>query len=78
LALLVTLALRRAESEIAGGTAPNAALTDGYVLAFQVAAGLLVVAGIMAALLLEHVPVTSEHGEGTDEKAAEKAAVHTH
>jgi NADH:ubiquinone oxidoreductase subunit 6 (subunit J) len=53
LSVLVTLALRHAGGDSAA--LGNTALTQGYVLAFRVAAVLLVVAGVLAVALLERV-----------------------
>jgi EmrB/QacA subfamily drug resistance transporter len=53
LAVLVTLALRHAGGDSA--SLDNAALVDGYVLSFRVAAGALIVAGILVLALLERV-----------------------
>jgi EmrB/QacA subfamily drug resistance transporter len=52
LAVLVTLALRSAEDAITSGTDPAVAITDGYVLALRVGAGVLVAAVLLAAALL--------------------------
>jgi EmrB/QacA subfamily drug resistance transporter len=62
LALLVTLALRHARDEISGGALPDAALTNGYVLSFRVAAVMLIVGGVLVLLLLERVPVSGMPG----------------
>jgi len=55
LAVLVTLALRHATSEIGSGVAPNLAVTSGYALAFQVGAGLMVLGGVLILALMEKV-----------------------
>jgi EmrB/QacA subfamily drug resistance transporter len=52
LAVLVTFALRAAEEAVRSGTDPAVAITDGYVLALQVGAGVLAVATALAAGLL--------------------------
>jgi hypothetical protein len=52
LAVLATLASSRSSSLIAGGSSSRAALTGGYQLAFAVAAGLVVVALAVSAVLL--------------------------
>lgn len=52
LAVLVTLALRAAEDAAQTGTAPGVAITDGYVLALQVGAGVLALAVVLAGALL--------------------------
>ena len=51
LAVLTTLSLRRAGDQIATGTDPAVALTDGYVLALQVGVVVLLVAAAAAATL---------------------------
>ena len=67
LAVLVTLALRAAEDAVQTGTDPGVAITDGYVLALRVGAGVLVAAvGLAAALLRPGVgrgtaPATPAH-----------------
>lgn len=55
LSCLVTLALRHASGQIRQGVLPALASTHGYVLAFRVGAGLLVIGGILIVVLLEHV-----------------------
>ena len=55
LAVLVTLALRHAASAMAGGTAPDEAITSGYALAFRVGAGLMVLGGVLILALFERV-----------------------
>ena len=50
LAVLLTVALRQAGS--AGASDPGAAITDGYVLAFRIAAGLVAVGLVVAFALL--------------------------
>jgi hypothetical protein len=65
LAVLATLATNRASTLAAGGDSSAAALTGGYQLAFIVAAGLLVVAIAIAALVLrpgaaQEVPAGAE------------------
>ncbi|GIF72106.1 MFS transporter [Asanoa siamensis] len=55
LAVLVTLAMRHATGEIMSGTEPNLAVTSGYVLAFQIGAGLMVLGGVLILTLMEKV-----------------------
>ena len=55
LATLVPLALRYVRHHVAQGTLPVLAETRGYALALRVAAGVLVVAAVLALLLLEKV-----------------------
>ncbi|WP_433259966.1 MFS transporter [Actinosynnema sp. CS-041913] len=64
LAFLVTFALRHANNEIGAGVPVNVAATDGYTMAFQIAAGLFALSGVLALLLLEKVQVTGPGGEG--------------
>lgn len=76
LALLVTLALRHAEGMIRGGELENAALTQGYVLAFQISAGVLVVGAVLVLLLMERVPVAGPGmpgGPGTSDGPGDPA-----
>jgi predicted MFS family arabinose efflux permease len=58
LSCLVTLALRHAASQLGDGVAPAIASTSGYVLAYRVAAVLLLIGGVLVLLLLEHVVAT--------------------
>jgi EmrB/QacA subfamily drug resistance transporter len=64
LAVLTTLSLRRAGDQIAAGTDPAVAVTDGYVLALQVGVVVLLVAAAVAATLGRGV------GSAADPKAA--------
>jgi hypothetical protein len=52
LAVLTTLAAARTELAVAGGQATSVALTDGYRLAFSVAAGIVAMALVIAVLAL--------------------------
>lgn len=52
LAVLTTLALRRAATAVAGGADPAAAITDGYVVALRVGTVVLLAAAGLAAVLL--------------------------
>ena len=52
LAVLTTLALRRAATAVTGGADPATAITDGYVLALRVGAVVLLAAAAVAAALL--------------------------
>ncbi|CAN5184396.1 hypothetical protein BH24ACT10_BH24ACT10_11610 [soil metagenome] len=52
LAVLVTLALRRAADAIGAGADPAAAITDGYVLALRVGAVVVLLAAAIAAVLM--------------------------
>jgi EmrB/QacA subfamily drug resistance transporter len=56
LAVLAAVAAAHTESRAAAGAAPLAALRDGYSQAFLVAAGFVVVAGLITALALRRVP----------------------
>jgi MFS family permease len=53
LSVLVTLALRHAASLASHGTARAVAITDGYVLAYRIAAVLMVVGGVLVLVLME-------------------------
>jgi hypothetical protein len=55
LAILVTLALRHAGSQIRHGVPAAVALTQGYALAFRVGAAVLAAAGLLAVILLQRV-----------------------
>jgi EmrB/QacA subfamily drug resistance transporter len=61
LACLATLGLRHAASEIATGTNPAAAATNGYVLAFRVGTVLMLIGSVLVFLLLEHVSTDPQH-----------------
>ena len=69
LAVLTTLALRRAGEQIATGVPPAVATTDGYVLALQVGVVVLLLAAGVAALLRRGA------GSATDPAAGTTAAV---
>ena len=68
LAVLTTLAVRRAEDAVTSGTDPLAATTDGYVLALQVGVVVLLVAAALAAGLLRQ-----GEGTATDPRAGQAA-----
>lgn len=55
LACLVTLGLRAADAQIHQGVLPAVASADGDVLVFRIAAGLLVVGGVLILALLERI-----------------------
>jgi EmrB/QacA subfamily drug resistance transporter len=61
LAVLASIALRRAEDLMATGTTPPEAIVDGYQLAFLVGAGLLVAATVASAVLMRGGTVDMEH-----------------
>jgi EmrB/QacA subfamily drug resistance transporter len=52
IAAMVTIATATTRDELAAGTAPPQALTDGFTHAFQLQAGVLAAAGVLAVLLL--------------------------
>lgn len=54
LSCLVTLGLRHAAERMSQGVPATVASTEGYVLAFRVGAGLLIIGGILVLVLLEH------------------------
>lgn len=60
LAVLATLATSQTKDLLADGAAPVTAMTSGYRLAFAVAAGLVLVAALLAATVLRRPKVTSE------------------
>jgi hypothetical protein len=55
LATLVTLALRRATSQIHQGVATGVASTHGYAFAYRIAAILCVIGGVLVVVLLERI-----------------------
>lgn len=55
LAVLVTIAMRHADSAVAAGTSPDVAVTAGYTLAFRIGAALMIVGGVAIAALFERV-----------------------
>ncbi len=55
LAVLVTLALRHAETGLRGGLSPDAALTSGYALSFRIGAALMLTGAILILALFERV-----------------------
>ena len=55
LAGLCTLALRHAATQLSHGVAPALAVVHGYVLAFRIGAGMLVIGGVLVLVLLERV-----------------------
>jgi EmrB/QacA subfamily drug resistance transporter len=60
LAVLATLATSRTNGLLADGAVPVEAMTSGYRIAFAVAAGLVVVAAVLAATVLRRPAVTDE------------------
>ena len=65
LAVLTTLSLRRAGDQIAQGTDPAVAVTDGYVLALQVGVVVLLVAAAVAATLKRGVGSAADPAAAT-------------
>ena len=76
LAVLVTLSTGRTDDLLAGGESTATALTDGYQLAFAIAAGLVVVAlGVAATVLRPAAEVVAEEvPEAEAEPAYSQAA----
>jgi EmrB/QacA subfamily drug resistance transporter len=70
LAVLVTVALRYAGTEVARGVAPDVAVSAGYAIAFRLGAGLMVLGGVLIALLFERVSPDPRN------PAAERLAAH--
>jgi EmrB/QacA subfamily drug resistance transporter len=60
LAVLATLSTARSQDLLAGGASLGAALTDGFHLAFEIGAGLLVVAILISATVLRHEPARAQ------------------
>ncbi|MBI1757955.1 MAG: MFS transporter [Actinobacteria bacterium] len=58
-----TIALRYAASQIHDGVPPDVAATEGYALAFRIAAVLLVLGAVLAVILLENVKPQPESAE---------------
>jgi EmrB/QacA subfamily drug resistance transporter len=63
LSCLVTLALRHAQGQMHGGTAPDLALIHGYALAWRIGAVLLLIGGVLVLALLERVLATPRNPE---------------
>jgi EmrB/QacA subfamily drug resistance transporter len=64
LAVLATLSTTRTEEALSGGAAPDAALLDGYQLAFWISAALVALAAVVAATQLRTAPSLPLEGEG--------------
>jgi EmrB/QacA subfamily drug resistance transporter len=71
LAFLVTLALRTTAGQVSHGIAAGVAAAHGYALALRIAAGMLIVGGILILLLFERVsgPPRNALGEVQPERA---------
>ena len=65
LAVLVTLSTGRSDDLLAGGESTAKALTEGYQLAFAIAAGLVVAALVVAATVLRPAAVAVRRGGAT-------------
>ena len=63
LAVLATLSSDRTAELLGAGASPDAALTEGYQLAFTVGAGLVVAAIAIAAFVLQRAPAPAEAAE---------------
>ena len=63
LAVLATLSTTRTENALADGATANAALVDGYHLAFWLSAGLVALAALIAATQLRSAPAVEHAGE---------------
>ncbi|GAA0405182.1 MFS transporter [Acrocarpospora corrugata] len=55
LAVLIPLAIRYTTEEVARGVAVEAAVTSGYVLAFRIGAGMMILGGVLILALFERV-----------------------
>lgn len=83
-AVLVTLAVRHADSLTEGGTAPLSAMAEGYSLAFLVGGALMLLGGLIVVACFERVDVelrdptveTVEHRAGQDLPPAESGTAH--
>lgn len=74
LSLLATLSTTRADDGLREGLAQTAALTEGYQLAFLVAAGLMAGAVVVAATVLRGAPaLVAPEAEGAEDE--ERVAV---
>jgi EmrB/QacA subfamily drug resistance transporter len=74
LAVLATLSTERSDSLQAAGESTASALTSGYHLAFWVAAGLVVAAIAVAALVIQPEDKAAEQFAGEDEEIPSEAA----
>ena len=74
LAVLATLATNRTTDLLAGGDSTAVALTDGYRLAFLIAAGLVGLAVAVAALVLEPLKAPAEVDELAEPAFSSEAA----
>jgi EmrB/QacA subfamily drug resistance transporter len=72
LAVLATLSTARTTSQLAGGSAPAAALTSGFHLAFGIGAVAVAVALVLAVALLQSQPTVAEESD-EDELLADAA-----
>jgi MFS family permease len=72
LAVLATLSTARTTSQLAGGSAPAAALTSGFHLAFGIGAVVVAVALVLAVTLLQSQPTVAEESD-EDELLADAA-----
>jgi EmrB/QacA subfamily drug resistance transporter len=72
LAVLATLSTARTTSQLAGGSAPAAALTSGFHLAFGIGAVAVAVALVLAVTLLQSQPTVAEESD-EDELLADAA-----
>jgi hypothetical protein len=60
LAVLATIAIRHANGAVKGGADLANALTDGYVLVFQIGAVVMAVGAVLIFALMEHVNLGSQ------------------
>jgi hypothetical protein len=75
LAVLTTLATSRTDGLLGEGQGEASALTSGYHLAFAVGAGLVIVAIILAAAVLEPLPSVDQQEEAELEAMANESPV---
>src|ERR687892_1473904 len=74
LAVLATLSTERSESLEAAGESTASALTSGYHLAFWIAAGLVIAAIAVAALVIQPEDKAAEQFADEDEEVPSEAA----
>ena len=74
LALLVTLAVRSVQSDVAAGIAPPVAAANGYSLAIVICAVLLAIGGLLSLLLMENFKPEPPPGVGSPKGEGESGA----
>ena len=74
LALLVTLAVRSVQSDVAAGIVPPVAAANGYSLAIVICAVLLAIGGLLSLLLMENFKPGPPPGVGSPKGEGESGA----